>query len=115
MVVIVCGSRKWKDADAIRIELVKLPVDTLIIHGDAQGADTLAGEIAIGLGLRVKAIPARWKELGKSAGTLRNQHMLDLGPDFVLAFCVDITGTTGTMDMLRRARAKGVKSKVVFS
>lgn len=114
MIVIVCGSRDWKDSDAIRIELAKLPLDTLVIHGDARGADKLAGEVAIGLGLRVKAVPAKWKDLGKSAGILRNQHMLDMGPDLVLAFCSDITGTSGTMDMLKRARTKGVQSKVVF-
>lgn len=115
MVVLVCGSREWKDADAIRVELVKLPPDTLVIHGDARGADKIAGEVALALGLKVKAVPAKWKELGKSSGVLRNQHMLDMCPDLVIGFCVDVTPTSGTMDMLKRARAKGVNTKVVFS
>jgi len=46
-----------------------------------------------------------WDELGKKAGPLRNQRMLDEGkPDLVVAF----PGGGGTKDMVRRAVKAGV-------
>jgi len=46
-----------------------------------------------------------WDELGKKAGPLRNQRMLDEGkPDLVVAF----PGGGGTKDMVRRAVSAGV-------
>jgi hypothetical protein len=48
---------------------------------------------------------ADWEKLGRSAGPIRNQAMLDEGrPDLVVAF----PGHHGTADMVRRARAAGV-------
>src|SRR5262249_16770583 len=45
-----------------------------------------------------------WDELGKKAGPLRNQRMLDEGkPDLVVAF----PGGGGTKDMVRRAVQAG--------
>ena len=47
----------------------------------------------------------QWDELGKKAGPLRNQRMLDDGkPDMVVAF----PGGGGTKDMVRRAAKAGV-------
>jgi hypothetical protein len=59
-----------------------------------------------------KEMPARpppldhaWDELGKKAGPLPNQRMLDEGkPDLVVAF----PGAGGTKDMVRRAVKAGV-------
>jgi hypothetical protein len=45
-----------------------------------------------------------WKRHGPAAGPMRNQRMLDWGPDLVVAFA----GGKGTADMVRRARAAGV-------
>jgi len=53
----------------------------------------------------VTTFDADWK-LGKKAGPLRNQRMIDEGrPDLVVAF----PGGKGTADMVRRAEAAGVK------
>jgi hypothetical protein len=48
---------------------------------------------------------AEWKKYGPAAGPIRNQRMLDWGPDLVVAF----SGGKGTADMVRRARAAGVE------
>jgi len=46
-----------------------------------------------------------WDKIGKKAGPLRNQRMLDEGkPDLVVAF----SGSGGTKDMVRRAVKAGV-------
>jgi len=46
MRIIVCGSRNWTNYSIIYRELSKLPGNTVIIHGAARGADTIAGSIA---------------------------------------------------------------------
>lgn len=75
-----------------------------IIHGDAVGADEMAGEWAVahGIAVIVEPITARdWDIYGGRAGNVRNQRMLDLGkPDLVVAF----PGRSGTFDMVSRAR-----------
>ena len=42
MRVIVTGSCRWTNMAAIRRELVKLPQEAVILHGDCAGADALA-------------------------------------------------------------------------
>ena len=113
MKVLVCGSRDWLDIEPIRKELSALPKDSIIIHGAARGADTLADQVAVELGLKVKVFPASWHRYGRAAGPIRNQKMLEEHPDLVLAFCHDLTKSKGTADMIRRARLAKVKVKVV--
>jgi hypothetical protein len=113
MRVLVCGARDWSDIGSIRRTLAALPPDTVVIHGAARGADSLAGEAARELGLRVRAFPADWARYGKAAGPVRNRQMLVEGkPDRVLAFHADLAGSKGTADMVRQARAAGVAVRI---
>jgi hypothetical protein len=85
---------------------------TVVIHGDARGADRLAGEIANAAGIPVESYPADWVKHGRAAGPIRNQLMLDVAkPDVVLA----MPGGNGTADMVRRAKAAGVAVVVITS
>ena len=112
MVVLVCGDRFWQDAHTIRRVLAGLGPDT-VVHGGAPGADRLAGVVAAGLGLSVRAYPAQWHQYGRAAGPLRNQEMLaDARPDLVLAFHRNLARSRGTGDMVRRAQAAGVQVRV---
>ena len=117
MRVIVCGSRNWCRPKPIWEALEKIASDhpdAEIIHGDAPGADTLAGHIASALGLKVTAVPADWENLGKSAGVRRNTQMLAFGVDLVLAFRMP-GKSNGTDDMVHRAIRAGVPTKAVGS
>lgn len=114
MRVLVCGSRDWTDGAAIQAALQAVlargPVE-LVMHGDARGADRLAAGVAVELGLPVRAFPADWTHLGRAAGPVRNQRMLDEGqPSLVLAF--PLPRSRGTWDMMFRARAAGVAVEV---
>jgi hypothetical protein len=111
--VLVCGDRNWTNAGVIRARLQRLPSPVVIVHGAARGADSMAGEIAQQLGFGVEDHPAKWKLYGRGAGPLRNQAMLDSGVDLVLAFHNDLSRSKGTADMVRRARAAGVKVEVI--
>ena len=110
MKVLVCGSRKWVNQQAIERELGKLPPG-ILVHGKAPGADNIAGYVGKRLGWEVRAYPANWVRDGRwAAGPLRNQRMLDEEHraeepiDLLLAFHEDPNFGKGTKDMIGRAR-----------
>ena len=104
--VLVCGSRDWTDRAAIYRELSKLPAGSVVLHGGADGADYLAGEVAEELGFDVVVYRANWITEGKSAGIKRNRRMLFDGcPDLVYAFHAKIRESSGTRDMVNLAAA----------
>jgi hypothetical protein len=108
MRLLVCGGRDFSDAallertlDAIHSET---PV-TVLVHGAARGADTLAAQWAKSRGVEALAFPADWERDGKAAGHLRNARMLEEGrPDAILVF----PGGRGTADMVARSRRAGL-------
>lgn len=113
MRVLVCGDRNWTDRDKIRNLLITFPKDTIIIEGEAKGADTIARDVAISLGLSVLPFPADWNLYGRAAGPIRNKQMLTEGqPDQVHAFHSDITSSRGTRNMVNQARAKGIPVEI---
>jgi len=108
-VLLVCGGRDFIDMPRASAALdavhAKRPI-TLLVHGAARGADTLAATWAQRRGVLTQAFPADWNRDGRAAGPLRNQRMLDEArPDGVVAF----PGGRGTADMNQRAKAAGVK------
>ena len=111
MRVLVCGGRDFQDARQMYSWLDGLlPRPTLIIQGGAFGADAIASEWAYKRDVLERQFPADWKKHGRAAGPIRNQQMLEEGkPELVVAF----PGGIGTADMVRRARAAGVRVLVV--
>ena len=111
MKAIVCGGRNFNDRDFLFATLDKIdnelprPGIHCIISGCAPGADTLALEWSRKWDLVCGFFPADWKRHGRAAGPIRNQKMLNAGPDLVIAF----PGGAGTADMVNRARAAGVR------
>ena len=53
MKILFCGSRDFKNKEVIRNVISNLPKDTIVIHGCANGADTIAGDIAKEYNLKV--------------------------------------------------------------
>lgn len=106
MRVLVCGGRDWTDVSATMAALDALPADpTMIIHGDALGADKLAAGWAASRDVHAVAVPALWKSRGRRAGPQRNAFMLEhLRPEY----CVAFPGGRGTADMLRRCEKAGI-------
>ena len=104
--VLVCGGRDYADRKRVFDYLDRLwreaaPLDALeVIQGGATGADALAREWCCSREVPYVNVPANWKLLGKAAGPIRNQRMIDeYGPSLVLAF----PGGRGTADMVSRA------------
>lgn len=113
MRLLVCGDRNWSDGNAIRDVMRKLE-PTVVIEGEARGADTFARLCAAVLGIEVMRFPADWEKYGRSAGPIRNSQMLKEGnPDVVVGFHYKIEESKGTRDMLTRAKKAG-KATFIF-
>ena len=106
MKLLVCGGRNFTDR-AKTYEVLDDYLSTTksmnqpleICHGNARGADTIAGEWAKERGVKCTVFPANWGEHGKAAGPIRNAQMLEVfQPDIVIAFA----GGKGTLDMIKR-------------
>lgn len=105
MRVLVCGGREYSDDRFLDWVLTKLPI-SVIIHGAARGADSLAKEWADAYHILEVPFPANWDKYGKSAGHRRNTQMLVEGhPDYVVAF----RGGRGTNNMIRQAKSHGLE------
>ena len=119
MKVLVTGDRNWTDEDFIRDSLTTLDViessKVVLIEGEARGADKISAKIARELGWQVIPVPANWEKYGKAAGPIRNQEMLNMDPDLVIAFHDDLKNSKGTKDMVNRAQKKGVKVTLISS
>lgn len=113
--VLVCGGRDFND----KKWLYEVLDDThsrepgakigLIIHGNANGADTLAGKWARDRGIICEVYTADWKVFGVAAGHMRNAQMLEIGkPNLVIAF----PGGPGTANMIARAHHARVAVEV---
>lgn len=123
--ILITGSRDWRDRRAIVEALVNAAagaVAVTVVHGACPtGADAMADLIARRLGFTVERHPADWEAPCRwgcvpghrrqrrdgtwycpKAGHYRNQEMVDLGADLVLAFQRD--RSRGTQDCITRAR-----------
>lgn len=103
--ILVCGGRYFNDWSLVQLMLTKLhqlqPIAT-IIHGAANGADSLASKWAHLNAIPEQPYPAKWHLYGKAAGPIRNRQMLIQGqPTLVVAF----SGGIGTANMVTQARA----------
>jgi hypothetical protein len=107
--LLVCGGRDFADELFLFTALDRVHaqwfVNTLI-HGDAPGADRLAGAWAAKRGIDLIVFPANWTRYRKRAGPIRNTRMLAEGrPDA----CVAFPGGAGTANMVAQCRAANVK------
>ena len=114
--LMVCGGRDYADSAHVFGVLDALQ-PRVMVHGacgvDAdrpqwarlRGADRLADAWCARRQVPVIRVPARWSALGRRAGAVRNQQLLELyRPALLVAF----PGHLGTADLVRRARAAGV-------
>ena len=110
MRLLVCGGRSFGLVHSEKLTissalqtLHNMRRITLLIHGAARGADSIAASIAHANQITCAAFPANWALHGKSAGARRNTMMLQAQPDLILAF----PGGRGTADMVCKALQGG--------
>ena len=127
------GSRKWPNPQLLEDTLTQVWHDALangftgieLMHGCAEGADTIGHEWAFRTGFLIREFPADWNgpcgsecppghrrrnrrgsEYCPLAGHRRNQQMVDERP--VLFVAASYRNSSGTADCVRRARAAGI-------
>ena len=109
-----CGVERvaWSQMDSalwrLRNEAISHGDSIELLHGAAEGADSLAAEYweTYRLG-PVRAFPANWEALGRRAGGVRNGLMVAMMPDLVMGFPW-VKRSRGTYDALRQARQAGL-------
>jgi hypothetical protein len=112
MTILCCGSRTWYNIELIQETLIKYSNDSLVIHGNAAGADQLSGAVAKQLGMKVKVYPADWKTYGRVAGLMRNIQMLDEEePNLVIAFWDG--RSKGTTHTIREANERMIDTLII--
>lgn len=72
--MLVTGSRIWTDRKKIYDRLKRYPKGTILIHGGADGADTIAAEIGRELGFEIHCYPY-FRDLKRRGGHERNRCM----------------------------------------
>ena len=78
----------------------------ILLNGLAKGIDQSAKEWAESSGIKVKGFAAQWDKLGKRAGPLRNQLMVnELKPFDVCVFFPGNCGTDGCIELARKSSA----------
>lgn len=117
-ILIVCGGRDWDNYDKSFIEIEKIigkwklqRNNTIIMTGGARGADTIGLEWASQNEWNAMRVPAKWNDMGRSAGMTRNLEMLELAVRMhsegssviVLAFPGGI-GTSGMVSYTKKYR-----------
>lgn len=91
MKVLTSGDRHWVSQKPIEDRLKLLPSGTIIVHGGADGVDSIVGYVAERLGFEVRVYPAlAHGRTWPAAGPLRNQEMLDREHPDAGGVCIDL-------------------------
>ncbi len=77
--VLVCGGREFADYPLVLAVLSVLNL-SVVIHGAARGADTLAGRVASDLGVPQIACPADWDANPRGAGMVGTDRCSGTSP-----------------------------------
>ena len=130
--VIIAGSRKFQDYDLLERKcdsiLSSINDEIIVVSGCAKGSDELGEKYAQKRGYYVLECPAPWddiegkpqNEIGinsrgqkywKKAGPYRNELMAQEA-DALIAF--NLNDSPGTQDMIRRAKAHGLKIREII-
>lgn len=123
--LLVTGSRAWRDWSVIRQRLSIYPRGTILLHGAARGADTIADRIGLSLGFNVWPLPY-FGDLKRAGGHKRNHCLVELLGDlyfagfrcYVEAFPIgDSPGTRGCLTFVERkiASVRQEPNEVVFT
>ena len=118
--IIVAGGRNFTDyalLSATLTDVLKINegVDTVIVSGGCQGADSLGERYAGEHGLQVVRFPAEWVVYGKAAGPIRNRKMVKYASEETGILVAFWDGESrGTANMIRLAKQFGLQTKITI-
>lgn len=115
--IIIAGGRDFKDymllknkCDYYLSKAISNEDEIIIVSGTANGADKLGEKYAKEKGYAIERHPAKWNELGKRAGYIRNKEMAEVS-DALIAFWDE--KSRGTKHMIDLATKKNLHVRVV--
>ena len=116
--MLIAGSRDFQDYRLLCAYLDEITAgiqgEIEVISGQASGADTLGERYAREHGLKVRRFPARWDQLGRSAGVARNRQMIDyIRQESPIAVFFWDGSSRGTLDTIRRAEKAGIDTRII--
>lgn len=107
MKTIIAGSRYVISYDLVRHVIADSGFTiTEVVSGCARGVDAFGEIWAKRNGVPVRKFPADWNTHGKEAGPIRNQQMADYAEALI---AIPGPESRGTWDMVRRAKARGLR------
>ncbi len=109
MKVIIAGGRDIFFYDALEKAIETCPFKdeiTEVVYGGATGVDRMGKCWANEHSIPVKTFNADWASYGKAAGPIRNGQMAEYADALILIWDGK---SSGSGDMLRRAKAKNLK------
>lgn len=108
MRTIIAGSRTITSGDHVDAAIKACGFQiTRVLSGCANGVDRLGENWAAANYISLDLFPADWERLGRRAGPVRNQKMAE-NADALIAVMVR-AGSSGTKDMIRRAKRAGLR------
>lgn len=115
MRLIIAGSRTIQDygivAQLIRNYLaIYVPINLVIIQGEAKGVDKLAKAFAIDNDIKWKSYPANWGKHGKSAGPKRNRKMAKKATHLLAIWDGE---SRGTNDMVKAGKEYNLHIRLI--
>ena len=96
----VAGGRNFDNHQEMAFALDHLPPEGWLITGAAKGADLMAENFRRNSQRPYIGVPARWRELGKRAGYVRNLQIAEYNPNRLIV----LPGGRGTKMALDLAK-----------
>lgn len=109
MKVIIAGGRDFNNFDLLCEKCDKIlsrQTEIEIVSGRARGADQLGERYAKERGYPIKMFPAKWSELGKQAGYVRNVEMAEYADGLIAFWDMESKGTEHMIDIARERKLK---------
>jgi hypothetical protein len=115
--IIVTGDRDWfRPAMAIAVLkrlIAKHGPDLVIVQGGASGVDSSFKLACQEMGIACEEFPARWDELGKRAGPVRDSEMVLAGAGYCLVFHPFSPRSKGSKDCASQAIEAGISTWLI--
>lgn len=99
--VAIVGSRKYPDLDEVKAYVNRLPDDSVIVSGGAEGVDTAAVEAAEARGLVSLVFLPDWPRFGKKAAYIRNDEIVRAADQVVAFWDGKSKGTANSIELAK--------------
>lgn len=107
--IAIVGSRSYSRPDLVQACVASLPGGSVVVSGGARGVDSVAEAAAKAAGLETVVFHADWESLGRRAGPIRNEQIIQRA-DRVMAFWDG--RSRGTLNALVLAERAGLPIEI---